>query len=74
MRLSEFRFAVHQEFGDYGRVVVRDLVLTEMGGRTAEEAIAAGMPPREIWLALCRASDVPRERWYGVGRPKHDTP
>lgn len=70
MRLSEFRQAVSDEFGDgYGAVVVRDLILTELGGRTAEEALAAGMPAREVWLALCVARDVPKSRWYGAGKP-----
>jgi hypothetical protein len=28
-----------------------------------------------VWLALCKASDVPQERWYGVGlRDPRDTP
>ena len=69
MRLSEFRTAVDDEFGAaYGRVLTRDLVLGELGGRTAEQAISAGMSAREVWIALCRASDVPESRWYGVGQ------
>lgn len=47
----------------------RDTVLVELGNRTADDAIAAGVPAREVWLALCRAQDVPRERWHGAGRP-----
>lgn len=69
MRLSEFWIAVSDEFGDaYGRVVTRDLALGEVGGLTAEQAIAAGVPVRAIWLALCKATDVPSQRWYGVGQ------
>lgn len=68
MRLSEFRIAVDDEFGEaYGRVVTRDLVLGDVGGLTADQAIKAGVPPRAIWLALCQASDVPESRRYGVG-------
>ena len=68
MRLSEFRIAVTDEFGEsYGRVITHDLVLGDVGGLTAEQAIKAGVPPRSIWLALCDASDVPEERRYGVG-------
>ena len=68
MRLSEFWLAVADEFGeDYGRVLTRDLVLSDIG-LTAEEAIRKGVSTRQIWLALCRAQDVPRERWYGVGQ------
>ena len=68
MRLSEFWLAVGQEFGgDYGRALVRDVVLGELGDRTAERAIADGIPTKDAWLALCRAMDVPQDRWYGVG-------
>ena len=57
------------EFGEaYGRVLTHDLVLGAVGGLTAEQAIAAGVPVRSIWLAICEATDVPRERWYGVGQ------
>ena len=68
MRLSEFRIAVEEEFGEaYGRVITRDLVLGDVGGLTAEQAIKAGVPPRAIWTALCDASEVPADRRYGVG-------
>jgi hypothetical protein len=70
MRRSEFQTAVAEEFGDaYGSVLVHDLVLSEVGSRTARDALAAGVPPREVWLALCRAKDVPPNRWHGAGKP-----
>ncbi|MCD2443755.1 DUF3046 domain-containing protein [Agromyces sp. SYSU K20354] len=70
MKLSEFQIAVDAEFGvGYGGVVVNDLVLAKLGGRTAREALAAGVRPREVWLALCDATDVPEERRHGAGRP-----
>ena len=69
MRLSEFWLAVSDEFGaEYGRVLTRDLVLGDIGGLTAEQGIAKGIATRQIWLALCRATDVPSNRWYGVGQ------
>jgi hypothetical protein len=68
VRLSEFRVAVTDEFGaEYGRVLTSDLVLGAVGGRTADQAIAAGVDAREVWLALCDATDVPANRRYGVG-------
>lgn len=70
MKLSEFAFAIESEFGDFGRILLRDLVLTKLGNRTGDEALAAGIPPREVWLALCDAQDVPAERRHGVGLPK----
>lgn len=70
MKQSEFAFAVESEFGAFGRVLLRDLVLPELGNRTGQEALDAGAPARDVWLALCRAQDVPRERWHGAGLPK----
>jgi hypothetical protein len=68
VKVSEFRRAVDEEFGEtQGRVLTRDLVLDEFGGRTAERALADGEPAASVWLALCRANDVPRERWHGRG-------
>ncbi|UOE44756.1 DUF3046 domain-containing protein [Agromyces larvae] len=68
MKLSEFQFAVDQEFGArYGAVVVGDVGLEAFGGRTAREALAAGAAPRDVWAALCAAMDVPVERRHGPG-------
>jgi hypothetical protein len=72
VKVSEFRLAVDEEFGEtQGRVLVGGLVIDELGGRTAEEALAAGVPAGDVWVALCRANEVPRERWHGRGRPVH---
>jgi hypothetical protein len=68
MRRSEFLRAVDDEFGARASTLTSDLVLDALGNRTAAEALAAGVAPREIWLALCAETDVPAERRYGVGR------
>lgn len=68
MRRSEFLRAVEAEFGARAPFLVGDLVLTSVAGRTAEEALRAGVPPRDIWLALCEETDVPASRRYGAGR------
>ena len=39
--------------------VVRDHVFADLGGRTAADAIEAGVPVRKVWLAVCEAFDVP---------------
>jgi hypothetical protein len=69
VKVSEFHRAVADEFGPFGRVLVRDTVVVALGNRTAEAALAAGIPARDVWLALCAAQDVPRSRWHGVGLP-----
>lgn len=68
MRRSEFERAVVAEFGARAGALMSDLVLPTLGDRTAKQAMDAGMPPREIWLALCAETDVPPERRYGAGR------
>lgn len=68
MRRSEFLRAVDLEFGARASMLKTDLVLDALGNRTADEALEAGIAPREIWLALCAETDVPAERRYGVGR------
>ena len=71
MRLSEFREAVRLEYGDaYGRVVTADLVLPDLGNRTANDALDAGLSPKQVWTALCIATDVPPERRHAAGRTK----
>ncbi|MDN3311829.1 DUF3046 domain-containing protein [Microbacterium oryzae] len=67
MRRSEFLRAVDEEFGGRASSLVSDLVLTGIG-RTAQEALDEGVPPQEIWLALCADTDVPPSRRYGAGR------
>ncbi len=68
MRRSEFLRAVEDEFGARSVALMTDLVLGAVGNRTASEALDAGVPPRDIWLALCDENDVPPARRYGVGR------
>lgn len=64
------------EFGAaYAAVVQRDLVLGQIGDLTADKAIASGVDPREVWLAICASLGVPKERWHGLNKDsKKDTP
>lgn len=62
------------EFGaGYSRVVSSTLVLAGVGGRTADQALASGVGPRQVWLAICEVQDVPPERRLGRDvRPRAD--
>lgn len=73
MRTSELQLALDEEFGSLGATLMADLVLGSLGGRTGREALAAGVPAREVWAALCEAQDVPSERRHGRGlrEPRH---
>ena len=45
------------------QTVARDHVFSALGGRTAVDAIEAGLPVRRVWLAVCEEYEVPaRER------------
>ncbi|HEY8317962.1 MAG TPA: DUF3046 domain-containing protein [Amnibacterium sp.] len=69
MKISEFRRAVDEEFGEtHGRVLVNELVIDVLDGRTAARALDEGVPAADVWGALCKANDVPPERWHGRGR------
>ncbi|MFI2564554.1 DUF3046 domain-containing protein [Paenarthrobacter sp. NPDC089989] len=66
MRASDFWRLMDDEFGaGYSRVLAGSLVLAGVGGRTAVDALAAGFPPREVWIAVCDVQDVPLERRLG---------
>ena len=58
------------EFGvGYSRTLASSLVLAEVGGVTADEALAKGVAPRDVWLAICNMQDVPPERRLGKDIP-----
>ncbi|AGC62029.1 hypothetical protein NJB18091_14400 [Mycobacterium marinum] len=64
VRLTEFHERITLRFGAaYGASVLVDHVLTVFDGRTAAQAIEAGVEPRDVWRALCADFDVPREQW-----------
>ncbi|HET9348787.1 MAG TPA: DUF3046 domain-containing protein [Arthrobacter sp.] len=66
MRISDFWRLMDDEFGaGYSRVLSSSLVLAGVGGRTADQALSAGVPPRQVWLAVCEVQDVPPERRLG---------
>lgn len=58
------------EFGaGYSRVLASSLVLSEVGGVTAVDALNRGTAPRAVWLAICNIQDVPAERRLGRDLP-----
>lgn len=64
VRLTEFSELITTEFGTTtANSMLVDHVLTDLGGRTAAEALDAGIDPKDVWTALCRDFDVPRDRW-----------
>ena len=41
------------------RSLAHDHVFAVLGGRSAVDAIEAGLPVRKVWLAVCEEYDVP---------------
>jgi hypothetical protein len=69
---SEFWRVVEETLGvGHGRSVAEDLVLTPVGGRTAVQALADGVPPRQVWDAICDEMELGEAaRWHHRRDPK----
>lgn len=64
VRLTEFHELVEGQFGGMrASSILVDHVLSDLGGRTAAQAIEDGVEPRQVWRALCADFDVPRAQW-----------
>ncbi len=66
VRVTEFRALMAEHFGNRSRSVAKDHVFGVLGERTADQAIDAGIPPREVWFAVCDAFDVPATLRWGL--------
>ena len=56
MRSSEFWELMREEFGSgYAATLAREHVVSALGERTADQALAAGVDAREVWLEIGRA-------------------
>jgi hypothetical protein len=64
VRLTEFTELLTTEFGAAtADSMLIDHALIEFGGKTAAQVLESGVDPRDVWVALCRDFDVPRNRW-----------
>jgi hypothetical protein len=64
MRHTEFWARLDHHLGrGYSRVWADQFVIADLGGRTAREALDAGMDPKDVWRAVWSALGLPaRER------------
>jgi hypothetical protein len=63
MRITVFRRLMAEEFGaTRADTLARDHVLSGLGGRTVEQALADGVAVKQIWREICMAFEVPAER------------
>ncbi|HET7397942.1 MAG TPA: DUF3046 domain-containing protein [Intrasporangium sp.] len=64
--MSHFWTLMNDEFGQaYAGSLARDHVLHALSGRTVLQAIEDGVPPRDVWEAICEDMEVPAERRLG---------
>ena len=60
VRLTDFWQRMDEQFGSgYAQSVAHDFVLTALGGRTVQQALADGEDVKVIWQAICVAFPVP---------------
>lgn len=60
MRHTELRRRLEQHLGDaYAASWARDQVLATLGGRTVEQALAAGMDAKDVWRGVWAALGLP---------------
>lgn len=60
MRHTEFWARLEHALGKaYARSWASQFVMGDLDGRTAEEALAAGVSPKQVWAAVWRALDLP---------------
>ena len=65
VRRSEFWVVAEDVLGAArARSLVADLVLSDLGDRTAQRALEDGVEPGGVWTALCDALDVPAGRRF----------
>ncbi len=51
------------QFGDvYADSVAKDHVLSELGSRTVNQALADGEDVKVVWRAVCEAFRIPEQR------------
>jgi Protein of unknown function (DUF3046) len=60
VRLQDFWSRMNSQFGSMrAQTVARDHVFAALGGRSAVDALEAGVPVRRVWLAVCDEYEVP---------------
>ena len=63
MRHTEFWARMDDALGPaYARSWAASVVIAELGGRTAAEALEAGSTPKEVWAAVWRTLELPESK------------
>jgi hypothetical protein len=56
MRISDLRNRIELSFGpDWAPSFSKDIAISELGSKTVDEALAAGVEAADIWRAVCNS-------------------
>ena len=62
VRVTDFWERMRAVFGPHAESVVELHVLSELGGRTPQQALEAGEPTIDVWRAVCEGFEVPASK------------
>lgn len=75
VRHSVYWELMNDEFGTVRATSLHtDLALSSLGSVTAAEAFERGEDPKVVWLAVCEATGVPKERQLGTDKKPRSNP
>ena len=64
MRISDLRERIMLSFGQtWAPSFSSDIAISELGSKTVNEALNAGIEPDVIWKAVCKAHPVQTEKY-----------
>jgi len=59
MRISDLRERLTLSFGEqWAPSFAQDIAISELGSRTVDEALKAGLEAAEIWRAVCKQCPI----------------
>lgn len=59
MRISDLRNRIELSFGsEWAPSFCKDIAISELGSKTVDEALAAGIEAADIWRAVCQSHPV----------------
>jgi hypothetical protein len=60
VRLTDFWERMERRLGSvYAHSYAKDMVLSELGSRTVEQALAQGEDPKDVWRVVWSATGAP---------------
>ena len=64
LRISDLRERITLSFGDaWAPSFSADIALSELGSKSVNEALAAGIEPDVIWKAVCKAHPTQTQKY-----------